>query len=271
MKNETNLYLILLIAAVASIVIAALWKHLRKFYQAFVVPDGYVGLLHRHGKFVEQLEAGRHVRWGLNLTVDPFDLRRTFLGVAGQEVLTADHIGVKVTLSVSYQITDALKATRESQSWTTEIYNSTQLALRSVMSGVTAEALLGQRLSIASQLLALVQADAAKVGVVIHAVEVKDVMLPAELKRVFSDVLKAKHEGLASLERARGESAALRNLANAARLLEDSPALMNLRVLQSLVSAQSVGNTLVMGMPAGFVPLKGAKPASTPGAKQNDD
>ena len=60
----------------------------------------------------------------------------------------------------------------------------------------------------------------------------------------------------AALERARGESAALRNLANAARVLEGNPALMNLRLLQSLSAAQSAGNTLVLGVPGGFVPLK---------------
>jgi regulator of protease activity HflC (stomatin/prohibitin superfamily) len=53
---------------------------------------------------------------------------------------------------------------------------------------------------------------------------VKDVMFPAELKRAFADTLKAKQEGQAALERARGESAALRNLANAARVLEGNPA-----------------------------------------------
>jgi hypothetical protein len=72
----------------------------------------------------------------------------------------------------------------------------------------------------------------------LQAVEVKDVMQPAELKRASGDVFKAKQEGQAALERARGESASLRNLANAARVLEGNPALMNLRVLQSLASAQ---------------------------------
>jgi regulator of protease activity HflC (stomatin/prohibitin superfamily) len=105
-----------------------------------------------------------------------------------------------------------------------------------------------------------VQPEAAKIGIAIHAVEVKDVMFPAELKRAFADVLKAKQEGQAALERARGESASLRNLANAARVLDGNPALMNLRVLQSLASAQNAGNTLVLGVPGGLVPLKNGKP-----------
>ena len=66
-------------------------------------------------------------------------------------------------------------------------------------------------------------------------------------------------EGQAALERARGESAALRNLANAAKLLEGNPGLLNLRLMQSLSAAQMAGNTLVLGMPGGFVPLKNEK------------
>src|SRR5262249_13461698 len=140
-----------------------------------------------------------------------------------------------------------------------DVYNVTQLALRNVVSSVAAESLLTQRLDIAPQLLARVRPETANTGITVHAVEVKDVMLPAELKRAYGDVLKAKQEGQVALERARGESAALRNLANAARVLEGNPALMNLRVLQSLATAQSAGNTLVLGMPAGFVPLKNGK------------
>jgi regulator of protease activity HflC (stomatin/prohibitin superfamily) len=100
-------------------------------------------------------------------------------------------------------------------------------------------------------------------------VEVKDVMFPADLKRAFAEVLKAKQEGQAALERARGESASLRNLANAADVLEGNPALMNLRLIQSLSAAQNGGNTLVLGMPGGFVPLKNGKPASAGEVKEN--
>ena len=120
---------------------------------------------------------------------------------------------------------------------------------------------LPQRLESGAQLLARVQPEAGKIGINILAVEVKDVMFPADLKRAFSEVLKAKQEGQAALERARGESAALRNLANAARVLEGNPALMNLRLMQSLLAAQNAGHTLVLGMP-GFVPLKNGNAGS---------
>jgi len=232
--------------------------------RAYLVTEGYAGLLYHKGKFAEVLGVGRHVRCGRFFSMRLYDLRKASLLINGQEVLTADNVGIKTNLLVTYQIADPVKAAHETQNWNADLHNAAQLALRAVVGGVAVEALLGQRLEIGTQLLARVQPEAAKVGLSVLAVEVKDVMLAAELKRAFADVLKAKQEGQAALERARGESAALRNLANAARVLEGNPALMNLRLMQSLTAAQNAGNTLVVGMPGGFVPLKqDAKKAGT--------
>ena len=239
-----------------------------RFRRTFLVPEGYAGLLYRKGKFVEALSVGRHIRWGRHLTWNVLDVRKASLLVAGQEVLTADNVGLKLSLLVTYQISDAAKAVHETQSWHTDLYNAAQIALRALVSGVAAEQLLNQRLDVGAQLLARVKTDVEKVGINVHAVDVKDVMFPADLKRAFGDVLKAKQEGQAALERARGESAALRNLANAARVLEGNPALMNLRLMQSLSAAQNAGNTLVVGVP-NFVPLKNGK-AGSPEHKPED-
>jgi len=229
---------------------------LAKVRRAFIVPQGYAGLLYRSGKFAEVLSAGRHVRWGRALTLDAQDLRKATIQVAGQDVLTADHVSLKFSLVVTYQVVDPAKTAHETQSWHTDVYNAAQLALRTVIGGIAIDAVLSQRAAIDAQLLPLVQPMAAKIGIDVLAVEVKDVILPADLKRAFAETLKAKQEGLAALERARGESAALRSLANAARVLDDNPALMNLRLVQSITAAQHAGHTLVFGMPGGFVPLK---------------
>jgi regulator of protease activity HflC (stomatin/prohibitin superfamily) len=229
---------------------------LLKLRRPFLVSEGYAGLLYHKGKFVEVLGAGQHIRWGRQFTLGVADLRKTSLPVAGQDVLSADNVSLKVSLLVTYQVIDPAKAVHETQHWQGDLYNAAQIALRAIAGGVTIEALLGQRLDIGVQLLAKVQPEAAKIGINILAVEVKDVALPNDLKRAFADVLKAKQEGQAALERARGESAALRNLANAARVLEGNPALMNLRLMQALTAAQQAGSTLVVGMPGGFVPLK---------------
>lgn len=259
MNNE--IITIIAIAFAVGVIIGLPW--LFKFRYAFLVPEGYAGLLYQRGKFVEVLRAGEHIRWGRKFTLGVADLRKTVLPVAGQEVLTADNVGIKTSLLVTYQVVDPVKAAHETQNWQGDLYHAAQIALRAVASGVAIEALLGQRLDIGAQLLARVQPEAAKIGVNVLAVEVKDVTLPNDLKRAFAEVLKAKQEGQAAFERARGESAALRNLANGARVLEGNPALQNLRLMQSLTAAQHSGNTFVLGVPGGFVPLKsGNKSAS---------
>jgi regulator of protease activity HflC (stomatin/prohibitin superfamily) len=240
-----------------------------RFRHAFTVAEGLAGLLYRDGKFIERLGVGRHVRWGRRFALTTVDLRRTQVAIAGQEVLTVDNVGLKLTLAVTYQVTDPALAAHTTQSWYADLYHLAQLALRAEVAAVPVETLLGARLNLGPRLLARLQPEAARLGLAVHAAEVKDVMFPAELKRAFADVLKAKQEGQAALERARGESAALRNLANAARLLDGNPALQNLRLLQSLTGAQAAGSTLVLGLPGGFVPLKGDKPLA-PTAPNNE-
>jgi regulator of protease activity HflC (stomatin/prohibitin superfamily) len=258
-------YEILMLAVSAAVAVGIIRLFLR---HQFVVQEGFAGLLYKHGKFVELLAAGRHSRWGRGFTLAPQDLRKATILSPGQEVLTADNVSLKASLLIAFQVTDPVKAAHGVQHWHSELYNAAQLGLRTVVGRVPVETLLTQRAEAAPQLLALVHPEAAQFGVSVHSVEIKDVMFPAELKRAFAEVLKAKQEGQAALERARGESAALRNLANAARVLEGNPALMNLRLLQSLTAAQNSGNTLVLGVPAGFVPLKNGQAAPAGEAKQ---
>jgi hypothetical protein len=241
---------------------AALWFSPERSCESAGLKIGHDSAVKAHIR-TRQVTMGSN-RWGLHFTLGAFDLRKTSVLVAGQDVLTADNVSLKLSLLVSYQVTDPLKAAHETQNWLSDLYNAAQLALRAVVGGVAVEALLNQRLEIGAQLLARVQPEAAKFGINVHSVEVKDVMFPADLKRAFAEVLKSKQEGQAALERARGESAALRNLANAAKLLEGNPALMNLRLMQSLSAAQTAGNTLVLGMPGGFVPLKNGKTGPAP-------
>jgi len=92
----------------------------------------------------------------------------------------------------------------------------------------------------------------AALGLRLLAADIKDIMFPGELKKIFAQVVQAKQEGLAALERARGETAALRNLANAARAVKDNPALLQLRMLQAIGGAP--GSTLVVGLP-GVIPV----------------
>ena len=92
--------------------------------------------------------------------------------------------------------------------------------------------------------------------------------LGQQLAVVFAQVVNAKKQGLAALEKARGEAAALRNLANAAKMIEGNPNLMQLRLVQALSEAS--GNTLILGMPTQStpIPISKEKPAKELKAKK---
>ena len=75
---------IMIIAAIVAILSGAIF--VAKFRRAFIVPEGYAGLLYHNGKFVKVLGPGRHVRWGRNFTLDAQDTRKATLTAASQEI-----------------------------------------------------------------------------------------------------------------------------------------------------------------------------------------
>ena len=230
-----------------------------KFRHEFTVFEGFTGLLYREGKLAEAVGPGRYVRWGCQYQLVSHDTRRTMLNVLGQEVLTSDNAAVKLSLVLTIQITDPKKAVTVVDNYSTHIYSAVQIALRAAVAPTTLEALLTQRITVGEQLRESLAPIADAVGVAVHAVEVRDVMLPGELRKAFTDVLKAKHEGLAALERARSESAALRSLANAARLVAEQPGLATLRFLQTLESGAA--KQVVLSDLASFMPTVASRKA----------
>jgi regulator of protease activity HflC (stomatin/prohibitin superfamily) len=95
----------------------------------------------------------------------------------------------------------------------------------------------------------------------IASAAIRDIILPAETRRLYSEFERARLEGLAALERARGEQAALRSLANSARMLKGNPELMNLRLLHALAGQPGrPAPTVVLGGGTGLLPVSAGEP-----------
>ena len=179
-------------------------------------------------------------------------MRPSIAVVPGQEILSADGVTLRVSLVARYRVTDPKLAANDTGDYVGELYVALQLALREVVGGRPIEEVLGTRGEIGAQVTERAASSAARVGLELLEADLKDVMLPGDLKRIFAQVVEARQQGLAMLERARGETAALRSLANAARLVDESPATFQLRLLQHL--AASTGNTIVLGATGLAVP-----------------
>src|SRR3989442_857391 len=111
--------------------------------------------------------------------------------------MTTEHQTLILILAVAGAV--VAKSVQAADNHAAHIYSATQTAVRTVVAGVTMEALLTQRVAIGAQLRELITPQAEAVGVQVHAVEVRDVMLPGELRKAFNEVLKARQEGQAAL------------------------------------------------------------------------
>jgi len=217
------------------------------------------GLLFRHGALVRTLDPGGYRFWTSGYSLRPVDLRPWIVSVPAQEVSTSDGVSVKVTAAGQARVADAATSVTGTQDASGALYLAVQIAMRDVVGRHTVDELVATRTEIGQELLASLR-GIDELGLVVDRLELKDIVLPGELKRAQASVLIARAEGLAALEHARGETAALRSLANAARLTADNPALYQLRLLQQLASTS--GHTVVIGMPPQLV----APPQSADGA-----
>jgi regulator of protease activity HflC (stomatin/prohibitin superfamily) len=181
-----NLIAIVLILSAGAVIAAPQFPKFRHFFR---VPEGWAGLLYRHGLYVRRNNAGRHLVWGCGWSMNLVDLRKTTQPVAASEVLTADNVGVRLGLLVTHQVTEPAKAAHETQHWPREVAHSAERALRAVVAGVTVDALLNGRLELGPQLLARVQPEAAKIGVNVLTIELTEVILPPGLRRAFAGAL----------------------------------------------------------------------------------
>jgi len=205
------------------------------------------GLRYVKGQFNQLLEPGLYWHSPLSTVIHKVDIRPRFISITGQEILSSDGVTLKISLAARYEIADLVVATHQSQNFEQALYLELQLALREIVSAVDIDTVLQSRSEFSNKLLALTDAKAQALGLKLISAQIKDLTFPGKLKEVFAQVVTARKEGLATLEKARGETAALRHLANAAKLLETNPQLLQLRLVQTL--GQSSGNSLVFGMP----------------------
>jgi regulator of protease activity HflC (stomatin/prohibitin superfamily) len=233
---------------VAAFVLAfVLYRVARALIETITVFEGQSALRYRKGRLVDTLGPGRYRIYRRTTKLELVDLRPSILTINGQEIVTSDGATLKLTLAAVYRVTDPKLARNEQQSFEDLLYLDLQLALRSLIAQKTVDELLESRGSLGADLTNTVSSKAAELGVELLSADLKDISLPGELRSAFAQTVQARKAGQAALERARGESAALRSLANAAKAVADRPELMQLRLLQQLESLS--GNTLVFGLP----------------------
>jgi regulator of protease activity HflC (stomatin/prohibitin superfamily) len=206
-------------------------------YVNALVSEHERGLQYVQGRLVTVLPPGRYALWthpDAAVEVKAVDMRKQALAISGQDLMTRDKVTLRLTLSVEHAVEDPALLARTIADPRDAVYVLVQLAAREYVAGVTLDELLEGRDGMTRYLEEHTVSKAARFGVRIERVGVKDVVLPGEMKTLLNRVIEAEKEAAANVILRREETAATRSLANTARVMADNPMLLRLRELEAM-------------------------------------
>jgi len=218
--------------------------------EAVTIEAGHAGLFFKDGRHEATLAAGAHAFWKgvAKARILDVDLREQVVDIAGQEIMTADKVTLRMNAVVSFKVADPLKAVTTVEDYRQALYREAQLALRAVVGTRELDVLLSDKDALARELDGIVRDRVAGFGIDVVALGIRDVILPGEMKDLMNKVTEAKKAAEAALITRREETAAMRSQANTAKILESSPTLMRLRELEVLEKVSQKANlTVVLG------------------------
>lgn len=208
------------------------------------------GIKFRFGKFNKIMNPG----WNLILPIiDSFkkvDVRTKAVDVPEQEAITKDNVSIKINAVLYYKVFDASKAVLAVENFNYAVSQLAQTTMRNAVGSVSLDELLSERDKISSEICKIVDEATDPWGIKVENVELKDISLPEEMKRVIARVAEAEREKLAVITKAHGEVEASQNLKKAAENLSQAPGALHLRTLETLNDLSSdQSNTVIFALP----------------------
>lgn len=202
------------------------------------------------GKFSGILEPGWHIIWPVFNTMKKVDIRTKAVDVPEQEAITKDNVSVKINAVIYFKVFDASKAVLAVENFQYAVSQLAQTTMRNAVGAVTLDELLSEREKISSEICLIIDNLTDPWGIKVENVELKDVALPMEMKRVIARVAEAEREKMAVITKAEGEVQASQNLAKAAEIMATTPGAMHLRTLSTLNDLSSdQSNTIIFAVP----------------------
>jgi regulator of protease activity HflC (stomatin/prohibitin superfamily) len=170
--------------------------------------------------------------------------------VPAQDGITRDNVTVRVDAVLYYRVIDPVRVAVDVQDYGSAILQVAQASLRSIIGKSELDDLLSNRERLNQGLELMIDSPAVGWGVHIDRVEIKDVVLPESMKRSMSRQAEAERERRSRVIVAEGELQASRKLTEAAEVMAEHPAALQLRLLQTVVEVAAEKNsTLVLPFP----------------------
>ena len=208
------------------------------------------GILFTFGKYSRVLTPGWKIVLPIIQSFRKVDIRTKAVDVPEQETITKDNVSIRINAVIYYKIFDAGKAICEVQDYYYAVSQLAQTTMRNVVGSVTLDELLSEREKISNGICEVIDKATDPWGIKVENVELKDVSLPEEMKRVIAKAAEAEREKQAILTKAAGEVEAANSLALAANTMGATPGALHLRTLSTLNDLSSdQSNTIIFAVP----------------------
>ena len=208
------------------------------------------GILFSFGKFKKIMEPGWNIVLPIIQSYSKVDIRTKAVDVPEQEAITKDNVSVRINAVIYYKVFDASKAILAVENFKYAVSQLAQTTMRNAVGAVSLDELLGSREKISGEICSIIDQATDPWGIKVENVELKDVALPEEMKRVIAKAAEAEREKQAVIMKAAGEVEASTNLAKAAEIMASTPGALHLRTLSTLNDLSSdQSNTIIFAVP----------------------
>ena len=208
------------------------------------------GIKFTRGKFSKIMNPGWNLVLPIFQSFKKVDIRTKAVDVPEQDAITKDNVSVRINAVIYYKIFDASKAILAVENFYYAVSQLAQTTMRNAVGEVDLDELLSERETISDKICAIIDKATDPWGIKVENVELKDVALPEEMKRVIARVAEAEREKRAVITKAEGEVEASNNLAIAADNMSKNPVAVHLRTLETINDLSSdQSNTVIFALP----------------------
>lgn len=196
------------------------------------------------------LDAGTYYFWKTSTNVDVsfVDTRLMQMNIAGQEILTADKVSLRINFVLNYRITDCVKILTEIDDFSEQMHVLAQLALREYVGKYKLDEILENKEQMSEFVFGKLKEKEKELFVEIRDAGVKDIILPGEIREIMNTVLVAEKRAQANVITRREEVASTRSLLNTAKLMDENKTLYKLKELEYIERiCENVGNISLNG------------------------
>ena len=208
------------------------------------------GVKFSFGKYSKTLNPGWKIVLPIIQSFKKVDIRTKVVDVPEQDAITRDNVSIRINAVVYYKIFDASMAILNVENFYYAVSQLAQTTMRNAVGEVSLDELLSEREKISKKICEIIDEATDPWGIKVENVELKDVSLPEEMKRVIARVAEAEREKQAVITKSIGEVEASNNLAIAAQKLNENPVAVHLRTLETINDLSSdQSNTVIFALP----------------------